>query len=343
MKRIFVIITLVLCNLYASIAQTHTLTTLVKTPKGSTVPNAYIHSGYDFNYNSSQLAAYEAEMKMLYGSNLVLLGPPTYAYNCHGYAWHMSDGGLYTVWINTPGYKIYWEDGSYVKVVGATDATAPNGAIVVYDPNGTGDHTAVKISTGIYVSKWGAMGLWQHPPNACPSIYNASSPKNFYVKAVLPPSLSGPGFVCVGTQETFIVNNPPGAYSWVASSNLTPDAGNPGKYTGNANGAGYVSIISGGVEVARKSIWVGKPDVSVSGPTYVQASSYNSHTYYASVSSNAGVTSYNWLMPGGNGAIYGYGHYANAYFYNEATYRMECQAVNTCGSSSAYHYISAYD
>ena len=205
MKRIFVIITLVLSDFYAGIAQSYAPTADVKTPMGNTVPSAYIHSGYDVSYTSSELAAYEAELKVLYGSSVQLLGAPTFKYNCHGYAWHISDGGSHTVRIDWPGHYQYWQDGSYAKVFGATDITAPNGARVVYDPNGYGDHSAVKISTGTYVSKWGAMGLVQHPPNACPSNYNAFNAKDFYVKT-LPSGVPGFDFIIHNTTQMCLSN-----------------------------------------------------------------------------------------------------------------------------------------
>ena len=206
MKRIFVIIVFVLSN-FSGFTQTFSPTTIVKTPMYSIVPNAQILTGVEVPYTPSELVAYEANLKTLYGNDVQVLGGPTWRYNCHAYAWHMSDGGPHKVWINSPGHHKYWQDGTYTKVVGATDITAPNGARVVYDPIpvdpfNPGDHSAVKISTGMYVSKWGSLGLIQHPPNACPSMYNASIPKDFYVKSVPP----GFDFVIHNTTQICLSN-----------------------------------------------------------------------------------------------------------------------------------------
>ena len=166
----------------------------------------------------------------------------------------------------------------------------------------------------------------------------------YYTPPTLTPSTSAKLF-CSGSSFNITVNNPPASYTWDYSNNVSlSGSGNTRTVTASStSGSGWVSIKSGSLTLVSYGFWVGKPDVSISGPTYVEASPYNSHTYYANVSSsNSGVSSYNWLLPGGNGAIYGYGNYANAYFYNEATYRMECQATNTCGTASAFHYITAY-
>jgi hypothetical protein len=332
MKKIFVIITFVLFNLYAGVAQTYTPTTSVKTPKGTTVPNAGTLSSADLNYNSSQLAAYEAEIKMLYGSTLVFLGPPTYKYNCHAYAWHISEGGS-NVWIGTPGHKKYWEDGSYAKVVGANDASAPDGAKVVYDPTGNGDHSAVKISSGVYVSKWGATGLWQHPPNACPSIYNSYNAKDFYIYNIA-PIFAGDYLICVGNNATYTAKYVLPGYIWGCSGNLSPVAGTPGKFTANANGAGYVSLTYNGVVKGQRDLWVGPPVISnIGGSTYVPAN--QSNLYYATYPYGTNPSSFNWeISPLGSGYVSGSGENVYVTFYQSGDYQLLTRASNTCGNSS---------
>lgn len=106
---------------------------------------------------------------------------PTLKYNCHGFAWCYSEGGP-KVWMVSPNYAKYWEDGSYIEVA---EAIADK---VVY----SGDHSAVRVSSSLYWSKWGGGYLVSHAPNNVPSIYG--SPTTYYMKA---PSLSftGPSFV----------------------------------------------------------------------------------------------------------------------------------------------------
>ena len=106
---------------------------------------------------------------------------PTLKYNCHGFAWCYSESGP-KVWINSPNHAQYWNDGSYIEVA---EAIADK---VVY----SGDHSAVRVSSSLYWSKWGGGYLVSHSPNNVPSIYG--SPTTYYMKA---PSLSftGPSFV----------------------------------------------------------------------------------------------------------------------------------------------------
>lgn len=85
-------------------------------------------------------------------------------YNCHGYAWHMSNSSSVknqAIWINYP--DNYWSSGSY------STSTETNGRKAYYT---YGDHSAVVLQqTGgnlIYRSKWGSCSLMIHPRNACP-------------------------------------------------------------------------------------------------------------------------------------------------------------------------------
>jgi hypothetical protein len=103
-----------------------------------------------------------------------LLGSTTSTYNCHGYAWHMTEGGS-TVWIGaytTTAEDIYWTDGSYSQI----NCTAARLKVSYANDN----HSAVTTGVaGEFISKWGDKVLMRHMYYDCP--YNYTSLK-YYVR-----------------------------------------------------------------------------------------------------------------------------------------------------------------
>jgi hypothetical protein len=90
-------------------------------------------------------------------------------YNCHSYAWHNQNISN-TVWLNTPGDDAYWNDGSYVLIQTVNGGipipvSIPNGAKVSY---GLSDHSAIKVTSTQYRSKWGQLPRMLHTPGYCP-------------------------------------------------------------------------------------------------------------------------------------------------------------------------------
>lgn len=104
----------------------------------------------------------------------------TNTYNCHAWAWHVSEGGN-NVWMYTPDDDIYWIDGSYVK------ANESEASKVSYGDCDTCalhvcwfseewkfdtctqcnaylcDHSAtVSYPNGYFISKWGNFPLIKH-------------------------------------------------------------------------------------------------------------------------------------------------------------------------------------
>ena len=129
-------------------------------------------------------------------SNISIVGNPTSEYNCHSWAWHLSEGNSNKVWINNeddnglPNLSKYWNDGSFIKVSSSNDARN----IHYYD----GNHSADKYSSTHYISKWGYGCLVIHTPDNVPSIYLGG--KNYYEKFMM----DGPRYVCNGSNASFI-------------------------------------------------------------------------------------------------------------------------------------------
>lgn len=73
------------------------LPTTIKTPKNTTIYSAQYFTGID--YNSTEQAAIKAEIESVY-SPAQVVEPATWTYNCHSYAWHLSQGETSVVWLN---------------------------------------------------------------------------------------------------------------------------------------------------------------------------------------------------------------------------------------------------
>ncbi len=151
--------------------------TTIYTPNGSPVLAWNLYQNELDEVDKAQLA-YSAS----YNYGATIISEATRAYNCHGYAWNVAEGGD-SVWIGLNSItdeNIYWTDGSYVEV---DESLATK---VSYDEN-TANHSAARITNNLYRSKWGAGPLVEHAPNSCP--YNTTMPKKFYRRAI--PSISG--------------------------------------------------------------------------------------------------------------------------------------------------------
>lgn len=140
-----------------------------------------------------------------YGGSVV--SEATLSYNCHSYAWHMSEGHLDDqVWIGyeETGPDEYWNDGSYIEV---PESLATK---VRY----TNDHSAIRVSSSLYHSKWGSWPLVAHAPYNVPSKYGV--PYKYYKRT---PPITGPSIVC--TEATYLIDGLPSSYTvtWAFKEN----------------------------------------------------------------------------------------------------------------------------
>jgi len=141
--------------------------TTIKTPKESTVPDTYLCD----EASQSEIAVMNNWATSTYPS-AIFMATASNTYNCHAYAWHVSEGGN-KVWV---GYytgtaeDIYWQDGSYGEVATEAEATKVSYA--------SDNHSAVTTTqSGWFISKWGATPLMKHAWNDCP--YNDSQLKYY--------------------------------------------------------------------------------------------------------------------------------------------------------------------
>ena len=109
--------------------------------------------------------------------NAVILDDATCTYNCHAYAWYMTEGGE-KCWINntlidgTENVSNFFTDGTY-------EVTTENKATKVFYLSD--DHSAVVAFDDTYISKWGALPLVSHKRHY--SLYNSGNVK-FYRKTL---------------------------------------------------------------------------------------------------------------------------------------------------------------
>lgn len=192
-------------EIYEQIVISQPRSTQIVTPCGTVVPGT-VSSG------TSAMTFHERSFVQSYipvsYPTATIVGSSDSAYNCHGYAWHMSRESIYGPWsekvsIQTNQPKNYYvTDGSY-KTGGTTVAVSysiDHSAI----PEGTvpsGGMSAVNGSQ-YYISKWGSGYLMRHLPTDVPSGYG--SPQGYY--SIAPPhtvSINGPTLMEQGEQYTF--------------------------------------------------------------------------------------------------------------------------------------------
>ena len=185
----------------------------------------------------SDILYYTAECASLY-PNAEILTNASATYNCHSYAWHLTEGGTTICWLNqwldSPNNTLknlhyYWEDGSYEQT---TEANAVK--IFYYQ----GDHSAVKSTThtGKYESKWGSWPLVRHSPTYGP--YTNMQNRRYYYRPC-PPIVN---FIGTVTRPIVVaVDRTITSCGDINVQNVTVTNG--AKLTLNA--AGKVNIISG--------------------------------------------------------------------------------------------------
>ena len=183
--------------------------TLIQTPNGTSV-EAKIFTSSDMT--NSQKEDAKNFWLSCYNNRITYIAEATYKYNCHAFAWHVSEGGN-QVWINTPNDDKYWEDYSYVEVSNTSEATKISFGGPCYQVwttcNGTEyqnpcDHSATTTNvTDYFISKWGASPRFKHHKNDCPY---STEDLHYYIRL----TISGPSTLY--SQATYTIDNlPPGA------------------------------------------------------------------------------------------------------------------------------------
>ena len=219
--------------------------------------------------------------------DVTVVSEATRKYNCHGYAWHMSDGyASDSVWIgvdNEFDENNYWEDDSYIEVSSGTTS----GIRVAYDES-TANHSAVVYDASHYISKWGPWPLVIHDPNEVP--YDVTQPKKFFRKRVF--EIIGNDVLC-GSNTYYVSDLPSSAtVAWSISgttpSSLTLTQNSPSANQCTITRSGYAefSYITLCANIMRNGVTLRTVTKKIyrdnfSGTYEEQGSSYNGHDYPA--------------------------------------------------------------
>jgi hypothetical protein len=219
------------------------------------------------------------------GLNVQQIGPASHQYNCHSYAWFMSEGVGFgepeKAWMFNVGFEPtsdangciisnsnidkYWQDGCYIQVCNEADADK-----VHY---WCGDHSATRSLTypNLWESKWGDGPKFLHSIENVDASYKPNF-VHYYASTKINGNTDSWCFDL--TPRLFSVKNITGAtYTWSCSSNLI--------LSGNANsnnislslnslntsGAGFIQVIintpcSPNPVTKRIDFYLGVPNVT---------------------------------------------------------------------------------
>lgn len=224
MKRIIlsILTSIIFINVYA-----YTIGTIY-TPEGSAIEVLYLSEMLEDEidyYNTSIAQSYP---------NATLIGTATLTYNCHSYAWNMTEGGP-TCWLNyttqSGGANLskYWTDGSYLLT------TEENASKIFYYNS---DHSAIfKLGDRTkYVSKWGRGPLMEHAPGYGP--YNDMESRKYFMKSSdFEPKILSPGYgnyIRNHEYEFFTLEDNDGKYIYIWTISEEQDNGQDAVELGKA-------------------------------------------------------------------------------------------------------------
>lgn len=266
----------------------------------------------------------------------------TRRFNCHGYAWHMSELAYplsQPRWIgyeiaNTDEY-IYWEDGSYINVPVETYPGKVSWA--------SGDHSAITTSEqGWFISKWNELPLMKHRWNDSPyGTYNLK----YYKRNVPVLSIQGSSTIC--DQESYSINYSPdgSTIEWTVSPNIAILSGQgtssivATKSPTGGFGNGYINVkikLNGVIVLtATKAIdYVGTPvATSVTGPSNLSVNGSGTFTAEPYIS-NSDIE-YRWIISPSTVTTSPWNNSNYITFHAEGAYSVSCQIVSLCGFGSA--------
>lgn len=150
----------------------------------------------DYNFSDSQKALILYYLTTYY-QNVTVLSEATQAYNCHNYAWYMTEGHpLSEYWMDpvtpvTLGANVskFWTNDAFEETTSSV-----YDKIVYYNSTNTSNdlnitHSAVISSVpGYYESKWGGWPLVRHLPDDVPDDYGTTKR---YFKPIAPTIVYG--------------------------------------------------------------------------------------------------------------------------------------------------------
>ena len=198
---------------------------------------------YDEIYSAEAIAAATAQWQdsiINAGWNATIVGPCSSIYNCHGYAWHMSDGGD-TIWLPNDSDVSKYFNGVDGQNATYKEVDSPSKYRKVYY-NGA-SHSAIvdPDNPTRVISKWGSGPLVSHLPGDSPfDDYTLE-----YYELIIDESPTSVAKGCASNVSTLNISN--ATYSWSGDNNYVCAAGTT--YTGSVTGLNTTLNTSGKVKV----------------------------------------------------------------------------------------------
>jgi hypothetical protein len=234
MKKLFLLI-LFFTSIKLAIGQ---IDTIIKTPRNvSMSATAYRSDFYEAEGEIVAATLYWQKMIDDNSWNATIISPPTVTYNCHGYAWHVSDGGINVVITGSGNVEKYFS-GETPTYDQTTEVDTLEKIVYYYD-----DHSAITSEDPSFViSKWGGGPLVKHHIADCP--YDGSTV--YYYKL----NMTGDNSIPKSTTTNVTTLNIQGAtYNWYGDSYVCASGGYVASVTGletiaNSNGTLRVELTS---------------------------------------------------------------------------------------------------
>lgn len=266
---------------------------LILTPNGSKVRCFFDRR----EFTQSDIIEYNTRTQKLY-PNAILKGPSSNTYNCHGYAWNMTEEDGIACWIGEyPGDEYaYMTDGSFIEV---DEGPAPRKISYRNEDNRINEHSAVATNTpGVVISKWSFGPLIEHKTLECP--FGDGAELRYYIRATLfriTGSLPEPGKTST-LRLNYNALNP----TWTVSSNLQiiSGQGTP-QITVKviSTGTGEISVYQGENLFCTSSIPIGRLDENLIEAQFgINNTLYSYHPNRnectASYKGNSSILEYDW-------------------------------------------------
>lgn len=343
MKKIILSLVLILILIQGVFSQCDNLTR--KTPNFTDI-KACENGGYPDWYIQQADAQSRAYAIQVYDD-------ATDSYNCHAYAWHVSQSGD-EVWINNIITEVnnvnnYWLDGSYVKLASQPSAS---GAKVFYGSNNypyyEDDHSAVTTSnSSVFISKMGCGVLCSYYKNS--TAYDFSD-LSYYEKFKV---YDGPRYICSGSNATFTAPDYVNCtFNWTYDTNSLNQVSGQGTKnftvtpkSSSVAGQGWVQLtLTVNAPVNKtfsttKYFWINMPhpedlsySIYTSGGTPVSYMCANTH-YHIYLTNNSGcsLSNYTWSVPSAWSTNYTWSNMISVYTNSTPGGMVEVYATTCCG------------
>lgn len=351
-KFLLIIVSQILIVLFGQFSSEPDLSYLVyslvpnfTTPRGTPI-NAYI-TGIELNEESYQY--YMNQVTLIYDDRTksTIVSSPSSHYNCHGYAWSVSEGGdeVYIGKNNQNEEDPFMSDTSYIQVC---PTAWPAKVSYVSD-----DHSAITWGSPTWLrSKWQVGCLLEHEWDYGP--YEESGGLKYYFKT---PIFEGTETICDFYPLSYTIDSVPGAtYSWSSSSHFSLNrSGRSIVATPIGEGVAFlqvqISTECGGVVILKKKFNIGSPMITSVVPLiYWDGSTYNNvcknQTYTTNMQIEnawditwervaASPTSTSWSQIGNNVSFY--------FYQTNQTANFKITGSNSCGITSSIFGFKSID